>query len=309
MAEQNPTTNPAESALQALAKKSLQAERRKKRLLKLGGGLLLVVLLIFGALKFLEMRQRLARLESRITFIKGEVVLREPGGKERKGALGDLVPEGTVVRTPAGSVADIGFMGGGGVKLDSDTEVKMQLLYHKKKVRQIEIQLDKGRLFNKVPEQEGDSRFGISSPSCQTWVRGTGFFVEVGQLETLVATRDGKVEVLPAAGGAAAMVGAQQKVKVSGAAAGAVEAVAQRERKLFAQLDRIHELDSDGNIADLVGITNSLGMPLVPLLIEGGATDGEVVMFGAHPVRSRDFAAFIADPDRAYEMKPTGPDD
>lgn len=281
-----------------LARAADRKQRLKRKLKKIIPVVAGVLVLIIGGWKYFEIQNRLNRLESKVTFLKGEVMVVMNGAAARPAVLGETVPEGAVLRTAGNSEVDVGFFGGGGVKLDGATEVSFQRLFGRKGKdhRELEIDLRKGRIFHKVSPLKGESFYKVMGASTQILVRGTEFFVEIGENTGLVATRDGTVDV------ATVSVGAGQMTGIAGGVVGAVEPVGVREKRLFAQLDRIHELDGDGKIAPLAGITNTVGMSLVPLVINGGATDGEVVMFAAHETRSRDFAAFMADTGRRYEM-------
>ena len=287
-------TAPVRAKKQAAMARAAE-QRARKRIFLIVGCVALVAVGVLGVMKYLHMRKQLLRLEARITHTSGQVTMVLPSGKSDLVTEGDLVPQGAILRTGAGIEADVGFLGGGGIKLDSDTEVTMSRLYDDEGDREIEIDIQKGRLFNKVRGEGAKPQYKLATPSGQMIVRGTEFFVETDGPSSLVATRTGKVEVaLNASAPVKPLVEVEQMVFIDSGILGPVEPVGIRERRLFAQLDRIHELNPDGTIAELAGFTNSLGMPMIPLKIDGGTTDQEIVMFAAHEVRTKDFAEFIA---------------
>ncbi len=255
----------------------------------------------FGIWKVLGWRLSALRAESRITFVAGVVNLTSGGASSRPAVRGEVVPEGTALVTERRSEVDVGFGGGdGGLKITGGSQVNLIQLNGWSNAKEIEVKA--GTIYSKVTPRKGKPRYRLKTPSGQIMVRGTGFFAEVGKISTLVATRDGVVEVsLNGNASSTVKVGAGEMVRMAPGSMGKVGPVSPRERAMFARLNQIRELNEEGGVepAPLTSVILKEGKPgkVVTVALPGGG----VMNLGYCPPGSFTMGSPVSEADRGVD--------
>ena len=150
--------------------------------------------------------------EVSVQAARGTVECSEPGrtpASWQAAQLGRALGGGTLIRTGAGAWAELGFSGGGYLRLQADSQLRVLGLEQTSAGRQVLLQLESGSAWNVV--QKGAGGYQITTPTVTTAVRGTVFRVDAAGL---VKVFDGAV-ALPSQPGA--VLGSQQQREVSGA--------------------------------------------------------------------------------------------
>lgn len=238
----------------------------------------LATLAIGGLIWVLGKKDReIQRLSARLTYIEGDVTVFGNDGSSRPATLGESVTGGMRFRTAEGAEMDIGLPGIGGLKLDGDTVLETQQWNEDEEgAIEVELKVDRGRVFHRLHDLESGSNFQLTTPSGQMVVRGTEFFIEISEESdaTLVATREGEVTTASAGDPANEVsVGSEKMVSVGTTSLGAVEEVGERERELFQKIDEIKEEVGAGGAPVVIlppesgePWENTMGMRFVPLV-------------------------------------------
>ncbi len=141
-------------------------------------------------------------LDGQITFIKGEVWVREAGKKEWfRPDLADTLKQGSNIRTGDPGAIEITFKDGNSFFLRANTSLEIKNARKKSSSHLVyELFLQVGRSISKVKNITGkDSRFEIHTPSAVAAARGTNFRVSVDSHEsTRCEVLAGKVRVAAA---------------------------------------------------------------------------------------------------------------
>ncbi|MDO4263991.1 MAG: FecR family protein [Deinococcus sp.] len=137
-----------------------------------------------------------------IEALRGQVTVSQPGsqGQFRVGGVGQSLGEGQRLRTGRNSWAELGFTGGGYLRLQADSELQVTAVQTSTRGREVWLQLNRGSAWNVVARGQGGYR--LSTPVISTAVRGTVFRVDA---DGLVKVFEGEVE----AGEAAVQLGQQ----------------------------------------------------------------------------------------------------
>ncbi len=129
-----------------------------------------------------------------VEAVSGQVRLLE-GGNARPAGSGDDLKPGAALNTGANAWAEIGFTGGGYLRLNAQSELSVVSVERTEAGREVLLKLQKGTAWNVVEKGRGGYR--IDTPVVSTAVRGTVFRVDANGV---VKVFDGQV-ALP--GGAA----------------------------------------------------------------------------------------------------------
>ncbi|MBB6016564.1 FecR domain-containing protein [Deinococcus radiopugnans] len=143
-----------------------------------------------------------------VEAVRGPVRLLERGNTRLAG-LGDDLTAGTALNTGADAWAEIGFSGGGYLRLNAQSELKVLSIERTSAGREVLLKLEKGTAWNVVEKGQGGYR--IDTPVVSTAVRGTVFRVDASGL---VKVFDGQVALPGQAagpGGAEGVVGQDQQ--------------------------------------------------------------------------------------------------
>ncbi|MFC6666586.1 FecR domain-containing protein [Deinococcus radiopugnans] len=122
-----------------------------------------------------------------VEAVRGPVRLLERGNTRLAG-LGDDLTAGTALNTGADAWAEIGFSGGGYLRLNAQSELKVLSIERTSAGREVLLKLEKGTAWNVVEKGQGGYR--IDTPVVSTAVRGTVFRVDASGL---VKVFDGQV--------------------------------------------------------------------------------------------------------------------
>lgn len=134
---------------------------------------------------------------------RGAVRLSVRSGNARNALIGDELQPGSTLNTDVNAWAEIGFTGGGYLRLCEQSEMSVVSVERTSQGRVVLLKLNKGTAWNVVEKGQGGYR--IDTPVVSTAVRGTVFRVDA---EGLVKVFDGQVD-LPSAGDQAVNVGQQ----------------------------------------------------------------------------------------------------
>lgn len=133
-----------------------------------------------------------------IEALRGQVSVGQ--GPLRPASVGQSLAEGQRLRTGRNSWAELGFTGGGYLRLQADSELQVTAVQTSTRGREVWLQLNRGSAWNVVAKGQGGYR--LTTPVISTAVRGTVYRVDAGGL---VKVFEGEVEA-----GAAAVQGGQQ---------------------------------------------------------------------------------------------------
>ncbi|WP_288433976.1 FecR family protein [uncultured Deinococcus sp.] len=148
--------------------------------------------------------------DARVEGLLGSVNLRRSDGTLRPAARQDDLGPGEALRTGAGAWAEIGFTGGGYLRLNEQSELGVLAVEKTSRGREVTLQLTRGVAWNVVEKGQGGYR--LSTPVVSTSVRGTVFRVDA---DGLVKVFEGQV-ALPSSGDLA-LSGGEQKRRDQGA--------------------------------------------------------------------------------------------
>jgi FecR protein len=152
---------------------------------------------------------------------EGEAALQASRGSVQMGpdpehlsnaALGQTLATGSRIKTGKDAWAEVGFSGGGYLRLQAESQLKMLGVEKTDKGREVLLQLESGSAWNVV--QKGQGGYQLSTPTVTTAVRGTVFRVDA---DGLVKVFDGKV-ALPSQGDA--VVGQNEQRATAGGLGG-----------------------------------------------------------------------------------------
>ncbi|MFC5847573.1 FecR domain-containing protein [Deinococcus petrolearius] len=118
--------------------------------------------------------------DARVEGLLGPVQLRRGDGTRRDAARRDALGPGEALRTGAGAWAEIGFTGGGYLRLTEHSELDVLAVEKTSRGREVTLHLTRGVAWNVVEKGQGGYR--LSTPVVSTAVRGTVFRVDAGGL-------------------------------------------------------------------------------------------------------------------------------
>ncbi|GHF41448.1 hypothetical protein HNQ07_001473 [Deinococcus metalli] len=167
---------------------------------------------------------------------EGDAVVEATRGAVRLGGtrptqaavVGDVLRAGDTLNTGAAAWAEIGFTGGGYLRLNEQSELNVLSVDRTSRGREVLLRLARGTAWNVV--QRGQGGYRIDTPVVSTAVRGTVFRVDAAGL---VKVFDGQV-ALPSQGDAPVAAG-QQRPPAGGVSPLTLDAVDEFNRALDAQ--------------------------------------------------------------------------
>lgn len=118
--------------------------------------------------------------EATLEALRGTVQFRRQEGEVQAARAGDPLAEAQSVLTAAQSWAEIGFSGGGYLRLTENSELKVVAIEKTSRGREVVLQLLRGSAWNVV--QKGQGGYKITTPVVSTAVRGTRFRVDASGL-------------------------------------------------------------------------------------------------------------------------------
>ncbi|MDV6375312.1 FecR family protein [Deinococcus arenicola] len=101
-------------------------------------------------------------------------------GVSRVAVIGDDLQSGAAINTGANAWAEIGFTGGGYLRLNAQSELSVQSIERTAQGREVLLRLERGTAWNVVEKGQGGYR--IDTPVVSTAVRGTVFRVDAAGL-------------------------------------------------------------------------------------------------------------------------------
>ena len=110
---------------------------------------------------------------------RGPETLVRPG-QTRSAVIGDPLEVGTTLNTGAGAWAEVGFTGGGYLRLNEQSELSVLSVDRTDRGREVLLKLARGTAWNVV--QKGQGGYRIDTPVVSTAVRGTVFRVDASGL-------------------------------------------------------------------------------------------------------------------------------
>ncbi|GHG00431.1 hypothetical protein GCM10017783_10720 [Deinococcus piscis] len=122
-----------------------------------------------------------------IEALRGQVSVGQ--GQFRAASAGQSLAEGQRLRTGVNSWAEVGFTGGGYLRLQADSELQVTAVQTSTRGREVWLQLNRGSAWNVVASGQGGYR--LNTPVISTAVRGTVFRVDA---DGLVKVFEGEVE-------------------------------------------------------------------------------------------------------------------
>lgn len=125
-------------------------------------------------------------------------------GQARGAVIGDTLEIGATLNTGAGAWAEVGFTGGGYLRLNEQSELSVLSVDRTDRGREVLLKLARGTAWNVV--QKGQGGYRIDTPVMSTAVRGTVFRVDA---DGLVKVFEGQV-ALPSSADQAVSAGQQR---------------------------------------------------------------------------------------------------
>ncbi len=141
---------------------------------------------------------------ARVEAVRGTVSLSRKGQGAQDAQIGLSLNESEVLTTGKGSWAELGFSGGGYLRLTEESELRVLAIEKTVRGREVLLQLTRGSAWNVV--QKGQGGYRIDTPVVSTAVRGTRFRVDASGL---VKVMEGQV-ALPSEGGTPVSAGEQK---------------------------------------------------------------------------------------------------
>lgn len=109
----------------------------------------------------------------------GTVEIKHEGGSWTSAKNGTILYQSDSVKTGDNSSASIIFFESSIIRLDSNTEVKLEELFQKEGEKSVTIKQDIGRTWNTVSKMSGIDNYEVQTPTTVASVRGTSFVVLV----------------------------------------------------------------------------------------------------------------------------------
>lgn len=143
--------------------------------------------------------------DAKLEASRGDVTVTLENAAAQAAQIGTVLPQGATVNSGSGAWAEIGFIGGGYLRLAEQSELRVLAIEKTARGREVTLQLTKGSAWNVV--QKGQGGYKISTPVVSTAVRGTKFRVDANGL---VKVMEGQV-ALPSDNGASVSAGQQKQ--------------------------------------------------------------------------------------------------
>ncbi len=140
---------------------------------------------------------------SKIIFIIGEVLVKSNNSPWQKAKIGQILPEGSEIKTAENSFCEIATSTGTVFRLKDNTVVQLVMLNQKaqnsNEPAKSKIKLIKGAIFSKVKRITYRNNLEISTTTTTLGIRGTEFYVETKKTNdyeyTKLMVHQGKVNV------------------------------------------------------------------------------------------------------------------
>ncbi len=143
--------------------------------------------------------------DATVQALRGQVEVLSPNTGPQPAQIGDSLGENQSLRTRAGAWAELGFTGGGYLRLTEESELRVMAVEKTSQGREVTLQLLRGHVWNVV--QKGQGGYRLNTPVVSTAVRGTRFRVDATGLVKVI---EGQVE-LPSDDGANISSGEQKQ--------------------------------------------------------------------------------------------------
>jgi hypothetical protein len=137
---------------------------------------------------------------------RGSVLTGPDPTRFRSAEIGQVFSSGARLKTGTDAWAEVGFSGGGYLRLQADSLLRVLGVEKTSKGREVLLQLESGSAWNVV--QKGQGGYQLSTPTVTTAVRGTVFRVDASGV---VKVFDGAV-ALPSQGDALVASGAERQI-------------------------------------------------------------------------------------------------
>ncbi|WP_291428227.1 FecR family protein [Deinococcus sp.] len=173
--------------------------------------------------------------DATIEATRGQVRV-DRAGQSRVAVIGDTLDSGVTLNTAAGAWAEVGFTGGGYLRLNEQSELRVLAVERTDRGREILLKLVRGTAWNVVEKGQGGYR--LDTPVISTAVRGTVFRVDASGT---VKVFEGQV-ALPGADDQSVSAG-QQRAQAGGVEALRLDALDRFNQALDAERARPLTLD------------------------------------------------------------------
>lgn len=168
-------------------------KEQRIQLLSLVAALTMAILISFSA-------QALARETLSIKSLQGEVSLSEDGETWIPAEPGAefLIAEGGYIKTGPNSQALVRWTRGHAVKVFDNANIKIEKLLAKGNVEESLLNVSRGKMFATVNRlMSSESRFDVKTPVAVAGVRGTGYYLAVGDKgETTIIMQEGSLDIM-----------------------------------------------------------------------------------------------------------------
>ncbi|MFT2719173.1 FecR domain-containing protein [Deinococcus sp. A31D244] len=212
--------------------------------------------------------------DANIEATRGQVRV-DRAGQSRVAVIGDALDPGVTLNTAAGAWAEVGFTGGGYLRLNEQSELNVLAVERTERGREVLLKLSRGTAWNVV--QKGQGGYRLDTPVVSTAVRGTVFRVDASGV---VKVFEGQV-ALPGEGDQPVSAG-QQRAEAGGVGTLQLDALDRFNQSLDAERARPLTLDLPAGklqVQDLTLLARSLPDAAVQASVAGrtvtlGGTDG-----------------------------------
>ncbi|GAB6090366.1 OmpA family protein [Spirochaeta dissipatitropha] len=173
--------------------------KAKKQILILAGIELALFLLILVVVMIMQSQGRVYtqrpivfRGRSIVTYVVGDVQISPDGSSWQNISIGDRIQEGLLIRTGNDSRVDIRFSNDSGIRLEENTNLRIDTL----DVRETDLFVETGTIFSRFSRRFIEQQFRIRSETATAGIRGTAFSFSVQGNATKVSVHSGLVELI-----------------------------------------------------------------------------------------------------------------
>src|SRR3989344_4201982 len=172
---------------------------------------------------------------AKLTFASGDVLV-----NGAVAGIGQVLSQGDLIETLAGSEATITFYNSSIVRLSESTTLELSTLTED---RMVKIKQSAGETWTRVLKVTGIGEYKIETPNAVATVRGTGFKVAVQENDTEVSVGEGTVHVAKVANGAVLA-----EINVEANQKAVIERARSDDKREAAQQIRIEHIEMDKSI-------------------------------------------------------------
>ena len=158
--------------------------------------LLITIIIIVGLIGIVWFATMPEVAKAQLIIESGSVKVKHEGGSWFSAQNGTLLYQSDYVKTGDNASASIILFKGSIIRIDKNTEIKIELILQQADEISVKIEQDVGRTWHTVSKISGIDNYEVQTPTTVASVRGTSFGVNVTELgNTTVSVGSGNVNV------------------------------------------------------------------------------------------------------------------